>query len=114
MVHCYKNNGYNIVLDSNSGSVHAVDEVAFEVIDKYESRSKEEIILELCDKYPEITADDIEEIFQDIEELKKEGKLFSEDKFKDLQIDIKARPTQLKALCLHIAHDCNMCCKYCF
>lgn len=114
MVHCYKNNGYNIVLDSNSGSVHAVDEVAFEVIDKYESRSKEEIILELCDKYPEITADDIEEIFQDIEELKKEGKLFSEDKFKDLQIDIKARPTQLKALCLHIAHDCNMCCRYCF
>lgn len=114
MVHCYKNNGYNIVLDSNSGSVHAVDEVAFEVIDKYESRSKEEIILELCDKYPEITADDIEEIFQDIEELKKEGKLFLEDKFKDLQIDIKARPTQLKALCLHIAHDCNMCCKYCF
>ena len=114
MVHCYKNNGYNIVLDSNSGSVHAVDEVAFEVIDKYESRSKEEIILELCDKYPEITADDIEEIFQDIEELQKEGKLFSEDKFKDLQIDIKARPTQLKALCLHIAHDCNMCCKYCF
>ena len=114
MVHCYKNNGYNIVLDSNSGSVHAVDEVAFEVIDKYESRSKEEIILELCAKYPEITADDIEEIFQDIEELKKEGKLFSEDKFKDLQIDIKARPTQIKALCLHIAHDCNMCCKYCF
>ena len=114
MVHCYKNNGYNIVLDSNSGSVHAVDEVAFEVIDKYESISKEEIIRELCDKYPEITADDIEEIFQDIEELKKEGKLFSEDKFKDLQIDIKARPTQLKALCLHIAHDCNMCCKYCF
>lgn len=114
MVHCYKNNGYNIVLDSNSGSVHAVDEVAFEVIDKYESRSKEEIILELCAKYPEITADDIEEIFQDIEKLKKEGKLFSEDKFKDLQIDIKARPTQLKALCLHIAHDCNMCCKYCF
>lgn len=114
MVHCYKNNGYNIVLDSNSGSVHAVDEVAFEVIDKYESRSKEEIILELCAKYPEITADDVEEIFQDIEELKKEGKLFSEDKFKDLQIDIKARPTQLKALCLHIAHDCNMCCKYCF
>ena len=114
MLYGYKNNGYNIVLDSNSGSVHAVDEVAFEVIDKYESRSKEEIILELCDKYPEITADDIEEIFQDIEELKKEGKLFSEDKFKDLQIDIKARPTQLKALCLHIAHDCNMCCKYCF
>lgn len=114
MVHCYKNNGYNIVLDSNSGSVHAVDEVAFEVISKYETRSKEEIILELSAKYPEITADDIWEIFEDIEELKKQGKLFSEDTYKDLQIDIKARPTNLKAMCLHIAHDCNLCCKYCF
>ena len=114
MVHCYKNNGYNIVLDSNSGSVHAVDEVAFEIISKYETRSKEEIILELVAKYPEITVDDIEEVFADIEELKKQGKLFSEDTFKDLQIDIKARPTTLKAMCLHVAHDCNLACKYCF
>ena len=114
MVHCYKNNGYNIVLDSNSGSVHAVDEVAFEIISKYETRSKEEITLELSAKYPEITADDIWEVFEDIEELKKQGKLFSEDTYKDLQIDIKARPTNLKAMCLHIAHDCNLCCKYCF
>ncbi len=114
MVHCYKNNGYNIVLDSNSGCVHAVDEVAYEVISKYETRSKEEIILELSAKYPEITADDVMEIFSDIEELKKQGKLFTEDTFKDLQIDIKARPTNLKAMCLHIAHDCNLCCKYCF
>ncbi|MGN1131526.1 MAG: thioether cross-link-forming SCIFF peptide maturase, partial [Ruminococcus sp.] len=114
MVHCYKNNGYNIVIDSNSGSVHVVDEVAFEVINKYESRSKEEIILELSAKYPEISADDVRDIFADIEELKAEGKLFSEDTFKDLQIDLKARQTNLKALCLHIAHDCNLCCKYCF
>ncbi|MGN0459408.1 MAG: thioether cross-link-forming SCIFF peptide maturase [Ruminococcus sp.] len=114
MVHCYKNNGYNIVIDSNSGSVHVVDEVAFEVINKYESRSKEEIILELSAKYPEISADDVRDIFADIEELKAEGKLFSEDTYKDLQIDLKARQTNLKALCLHIAHDCNLCCKYCF
>ena len=114
MVHCYKNNGYNIVIDSNSGSVHVVDEVAFEVINKYETRSKEEIILELSAKYPEISADDVRDIFADIEELKSEGKLFSEDTYKDLQIDLKARKTNLKALCLHIAHDCNLCCKYCF
>lgn len=114
MVHCYKNNGYNIVIDSNSGSVHVVDEVAFEVINKYETRSKEEIILELSAKYPEISADDVRDIFADIEELKSEGKLFSEDTYKDLQIDLKARQTNLKALCLHIAHDCNLCCKYCF
>ena len=69
MVHCYKNNGYNIVIDSNSGSVHVVDEVAFEVINKYETRSKEEIILELSAKYPEISADDVRDIFADIEEL---------------------------------------------
>lgn len=114
MVHCYKNNGYNIVIDSNSGSVHVVDEVAFEVINKYETRSKEEIILELSAKYPEISADDVRDIFADIEELKSQGKLFSEDTYKDLQIDLKARQTNLKALCLHIAHDCNLCCKYCF
>ena len=114
MVHCYKNNGYNIVIDSNSGSVHVVDEVAFEVINKYETRSKEEIILELSAKYPEISADDVRDIFADIEELKSEGKLFSQDAYKDLQIDLKARQTNLKALCLHIAHDCNLCCKYCF
>ncbi|MGN0462895.1 MAG: thioether cross-link-forming SCIFF peptide maturase [Ruminococcus sp.] len=114
MVHCYKNNGYNIVIDSNSGSVHVVDEVAFEVINKYETRSKEEIILELSAKYPEISADDVRDIFADIEELKSEGKLFSEDTYKDLQIDLKSRKTNLKALCLHIAHDCNLCCKYCF
>lgn len=114
MVHCYKNNGYNIVIDSNSGSVHVVDEVAFEVINKYETRSKEEIILELSAKYPEISADDVRDIFADIEELKAEGKLFSEDTYKDLQIDLKTRKTNLKALCLHIAHDCNLCCKYCF
>lgn len=114
MVHCYKNNGYNIVIDSNSGSVHVVDEVAFEVINKYETRSKEEIILELSAKYPEISADDVRDIFADIEELKFQGKLFSEDTYKDLQIDLKARQTNLKALCLHIAHDCNLCCKYCF
>ena len=114
MVHCYKNNGYNIVIDSNSGSVHVVDEVAFEVINKYETRSKEEIILELSAKYPEISADDVRDIFADIEELKSQGKLFSRDTYKDLQIDLKARQTNLKALCLHIAHDCNLCCKYCF
>lgn len=89
MVHCYKNNGYNIVLDSNSGSVHAVDEVAFEVIDKYESRSKEEIILELCDKYPEITADDIEEIFQDIEELKKKVNYFQKTSLRTYRLTLK-------------------------
>lgn len=114
MVHCYKNNGYNIVLDSNSGSVHAVDGAAFDVIKNYEKKSREEIKSEVLSAYPEVTESDVEEIFEDIEALKAEGKLFSEDSFRELELDIQARPTVLKALCLHIAHDCNLCCKYCF
>jgi uncharacterized protein len=114
MVHCYKNNGYNIVLDSNSGSVHAVDEVAFDVIEKYESESKKDITDFILKKYPDVTNQDLEEVFSDIEELKAQGKLFTQDKFRNLEIDIQSRPTVLKALCLHIAHDCNLCCKYCF
>ncbi len=114
MVHCYKNNGYNIVLDSNSGSVHAVDAAAFDVIKNYEKKSREEIKSEVLSAYPEVTESDVEEIFEDIEALKAEGKLFSEDSFRELELDIQARPTVLKALCLHIAHDCNLCCKYCF
>jgi uncharacterized protein len=114
MVHCYKNNGYNIVLDSNSGSVHAVDEVAFDVIEKYEKENKDEITCYILDKYKDVTREDVEDIFSDIEELKSQGKLFTQDKFRNLEIDIQSRPTALKALCLHIAHDCNLCCKYCF
>ncbi|MGN1051122.1 MAG: thioether cross-link-forming SCIFF peptide maturase [Acutalibacteraceae bacterium] len=114
MVHCYKNNGYNIVLDSNSGSVHAVDRVAFDVIERYEQSDKSEIFSYILDKYPKVSKDDVEDIFSHIEELKKEGKLFSKDNFENLSLDLKNRKTYLKALCLHIAHDCNLCCKYCF
>ncbi len=117
MIHQYKMGGYNIVLDSNSGSVHSVDEVAYDIIGMYESHTPEEITKEIVDRYGEkegVTPEDVAEVLNDIETLKKEGKLFSEDTYQNLAIDFKNRPTVIKAMCLHIAHDCNLACKYCF
>lgn len=117
MIHQYKMGGYNIVLDPNSGSVHSVDEVAYDIIGMYESHTPEEITKEIVDRYGEkegVTPEDVAEVLEDIENLKKEGKLFSEDTYQNLAIDFKNRPTVIKAMCLHIAHDCNLACKYCF
>lgn len=117
MIHQYKLGGYNIVLDPNSGSVHSVDEVAYDIIGMYESHTPEEITKEIVDRYGEkegVTPEDVAEVLNDIETLKKEGKLFSEDTYQNLAIDFKNRPTVIKAMCLHIAHDCNLACKYCF
>ena len=111
MVHQYKNNGYNIVLDVNSGSVHVVDELVYDMIGLYKTHSKEEIIQELSSRY---SKEDMEEAYSEIEELVKAECLFTEDIYKDYIIDFKKRPTVVKALCLHIAHDCNLACKYCF
>lgn len=117
MIHQYKMGGYNIVLDPNSGSVHSVDEVAYDIIGMYENHTPEEITKEIVERYGEkegVTPQDVAEVLEDIETLKKEGKLFSEDTYKNLAIDFKNRPTVIKAMCLHIAHDCNLACKYCF
>lgn len=117
MIHQYKMGGYNIVLDPNSGSVHSVDEVAYDIIGMYENHNPEEITKEIVERYGEkegVTPEDVAEVLEDIETLKKEGKLFSEDTYRNLAIDFKNRPTVIKAMCLHIAHDCNLACKYCF
>lgn len=117
MVHRYKNNGYNIVLDSNSGSVHVVDEVAYDIIGMYEEKSPDEIVETILEKYgdnPDINEGEIREVLEDVETLKKEKRLFTEDIFRDTAIDFKQRQSVIKALCLHIAHDCNLRCRYCF
>lgn len=114
MIHQFKLNGYNIVLDVFSGSVHAVDEVAYDIISMYENTDKNTIISEITEKYPEITETDVEECLEDIAELKENGKLFTEDSYADLAFDFKKRNTVIKALCLHIAHTCNLNCEYCF
>ena len=117
MIHAYKLNGYNIVLDVFSGAVHSVDEVAFDVITMYENHSKDEIVKEILLKYGEsekITEQDVLDCIDDVEELKSQGKLFSQDEYADKAFDFKNRNTVIKALCLHVAHTCNLNCEYCF
>lgn len=123
MVHLYKNNGYNMVLDVNSGSIHVVDDVVYDVLEllnEAEDRRKEEgfrqeITDKMLAKYGvDITAEDMKDVFEDLDELEENGTLFTVDVYKEGVIDFKKRQTVVKALCLHIAHDCNLACRYCF
>ncbi len=138
MIHQYKNNGYNIVMDVCSGSVHVVEDVVYDVLLEYSkeydkhisdtaemkcdnecssckgfitNEAKQRITDKLSEKYK---AAHIEEAFEDIEELIEEGMLFAEDEYQEYIRDFKNRKTVVKALCLHIAHDCNLSCRYCF
>lgn len=111
MIHKYKMNGFNIVLDVNSGAVHCVDDILYDMLDFYKNQSLETIIEKFKDKY---TKEDIKETYDEITELKKEDVLFSQDEFKSLLPQVDSRKPVVKALCLHIAHDCNLKCKYCF
>ncbi len=113
MIHKYSMNGFNIVLDVNSGAVHVVDDIAFEVLDFYKEKSENtyEIIEALKDKYSEKS---IMEAIEEISELEKNDTLFSEDIYEDVIPKIEKRNPVVKALCLHVAHDCNLKCGYCF
>ena len=118
MVHKYKLGGYNIVLDSCSGSIHVVDDIAYDIIDFFESSTKKDIIDKMVLKYAkqnDITKKDIVECYTQIEELKNSGKLFSKDSFSELGDKLKEKNSGIiKALCLHVAHTCNLNCEYCF
>ena len=117
MVHQYKLNGYNIVLDTCSGSVHTVDEVAYDIIAMYKQNSKEEIVAEILKRYgdlPDVTEEEILLCMEDIAALEESGKLFSKDQFEGLAYDYKNNSKVVKALCLHVAHTCNLNCSYCF
>ena len=118
MIHQFKLNGYNIVLDICSGAVHAVDDIAYDIISLYEAHSKEEIINAMCEKYlpcGDVTKEDIEECFDQVTELKESGKLFVPDTFAPMAGELKRKTSGVvKALCLHIAHTCNLNCSYCF
>ena len=117
MVHQYKLNGYNIVLDTASGSVHTVDEVAYDIIEMYKTASAEEIVSAMLEKYkntPEVTEDEVLECIEDIKALESAGKLFSKDQYEELACNYKNNSKVIKAMCLHIAHTCNLNCSYCF
>ncbi|SEW24202.1 thioether cross-link-forming SCIFF peptide maturase [[Clostridium] fimetarium] len=111
MVHQYKNNGFNIILDVNSGAVHVVDDIVYDIVPLFETLSLEEIKEKFEEKHSE---KDIYEAYEEIKELKEAGRLFTEDIYEEYIDSFKDRPTVVKALCLHIAHDCNLACRYCF
>ncbi len=117
MIHQYKLKGYNIVMDTYSGAVHVVDDLAFDIIAIFEQTPTEEIVAQMLEAYAhdtEINETEIRETIADVEELKNNGELFTEDEFKDLSIDLTKRQTYIKALCLNVAHTCNLSCEYCF
>lgn len=112
MIHQYKNNGYNMVLDVNSGSVHVVDDVTYEVLPLLDQgKQEEEIRQALKDRFPE---QDIHDVVLECRELEEAGMLFTDDVYENAIELFAERPTVVKALCLHIAHDCNLACRYCF
>ena len=114
MIHQYKLGGINIVMDICSGAIHAVDEVTYDLIEMYENMDKDTIVAELSGRYS-LPADEISEIHEEVSELKSAGKLFTEDTFEPIAGELKARTSGVvKALCLHIAHTCNLNCSYCF
>ena len=115
MIHQYKLGGYNIVLDVCSGSVHAVDEVAYDIIAMFETNSREDILHAMKEKYPEISEEDITECYAQVQGLKDAGKLFAPDTFAPMAGQLKQKTAGVvKALCLHVAHTCNLNCSYCF
>ncbi len=124
MVHQYINNGYSIILDVNSGSVHVAEPVMYDAVkvlsgmvsDMEKPRpltveEKEAVFSSLAGKYPR---KELEESLEEIEELINREQLFAKDIYQDFVMDFKRRKTVVKALCLHIAHDCNLACRYCF
>ena len=118
MLHQYKLNGYNIVLDTCSGAVHVVDDVAYDIIAEYENKSRDKIVRDMLDKYndrSDVTEEEINACIDDIEALKEDGQLFTPDTFEDMAGTFKERSGKvIKALCLHVAHTCNLNCSYCF
>ena len=124
MIHQYINNGYYIVLDVNSGAVHSVDAQMYDVLEyladrvpdmekpeKLSDALREETVKALADRYP---AEEVRDCLDDAQELIDNGELFAADVYKKFVMDFKKRKTVVKALCLHVAHDCNLACRYCF
>lgn len=115
MVHLYKLFGYNVIVDSACGSVHLADDLSFDTVAEFDGKKKSEVIFAVSEKHPEFSKEDILSCYEEIESLKKDGALFAKDPFRNLAGELKTRSKGIvKALCLHVAHTCNLNCSYCF
>lgn len=111
MTHQYKLNGYNVVIDTYSGAVHVVDDLAYDVIALYEATPREELVRAISEKHP---GADVAACLAEVEALKDSGQLFMPDRTLGMAGALKAKNDDVKALCLHVAHACNLACAYCF
>ena len=118
MVHQYKLNGYNIVLDTCSGGIHVVDDVAYDIIEQIQTKNEDELVAGLLEKYkarPDVTESELRDCIGDVRQLEATGQLFTPDRFGEMAGEFKERAGDVvKALCLHVAHTCNLNCSYCF
>ena len=119
MIHRYINNGYHIVMDVNSGSVHVMDRSAYDAVPVVErliaqGTQDQEIIAQALEKELSLSHSEAGELAEEFLALKEAGQLFTQDIYEDYIDAFTERETVVKALCLHIAHDCNLACKYCF
>ena len=113
MVHTFYLNGYYIALDVNSGAVHVLDKLCFDLLNKFTDKLPEEFPAEILDELAkEYSKDELIEVYSELLELQKAGQLFSEDDYERFTDMMKGAP--IKSMCLHISHDCNLRCKYCF
>ncbi len=119
MIHQYISNGYHIVMDVNSGSVHVMDKTAYDSVPIVErllrqgTEAREKIARTVAEELA-VEMSEAEETVEEILYLKEQGQLFAEDIYENYIDTFKNRETVVKALCLHIAHDCNLACRYCF
>ncbi len=111
MIHAYRQSGLNVVIDTYSGAVHILDELSYQVITRWETASPEQIKAQLAGQFPE---EEIDTAIKEVEALVDAEQLFSADEYADLSIDLQNRPVYLKAMCLNVAHACNLTCDYCF
>lgn len=113
MIHRYQKKGLNFVLDVNSGAVHLLDDISYAVSGLLDENMGDTCPQSIIDALPDYTADEIREAYDELYELKKAGQLFAQDDYIDVSRYIAVN-APVKALCLHVAHDCNLRCKYCF
>ena len=117
MIHQYIMGGYNIVLDVGSGAIHTVEELAYDLIARFETEERDALVASLAAAYGDkgVTKEDVLECYEQIAALKADGKLFAPDTFAPMAGTLKEKTSGvIKALCLHIAHTCNLRCAYCF
>lgn len=110
MIHKFQQNGVNVVMDVNSGAIHVVDNVVYDILDI----CKENTFEELQKKCPQYSKEELKEALEEITSLEEQEMLFTEDDYEDILPMMEHRNPVVKALCLHVAHDCNLKCKYCF